>query len=126
VEWFPYQRRSFVTPAFPGYVSGHSTFSRAGAEVLTRLTGSPYFPGGLGEYRAAAHSYLVFEDGPSVDVVLQWATYQDAADQAGQSRVYGGIHHWPDDTWGRQTGYVVGHQATDLAMAYFDGSARPD
>ncbi|RYG66389.1 hypothetical protein EON77_17500, partial [bacterium] len=32
VDWAPYQRRNFVTPAFPGYVSGHSTFSRAAAE----------------------------------------------------------------------------------------------
>jgi hypothetical protein len=39
----------------------------------------------------------VFEDGPSVEVHLQWATYYDAADQAGQSRIWGGIHIWPDD-----------------------------
>ena len=43
-RWWPYQRPSFVTPPFAGYVSGHSTFSRAAAEVLTRLTGSSYFP----------------------------------------------------------------------------------
>ena len=35
VEWVPYQRATFVTPPFAGYVSGHSTFSRAAAEVLT-------------------------------------------------------------------------------------------
>mgnify|MGYP001827974887 CR=1 FL=1 len=40
VEWVPYQRSTFVTPAFAGYVSGHSSFSRAAAEVLTELTGS--------------------------------------------------------------------------------------
>ena len=43
-EWFPYQRPSFVTPPFAGYVSGHSTFSRAASEVLTMLTGDPFFP----------------------------------------------------------------------------------
>ena len=48
-EWVSYQRRTFVSPAFPGYVSGHSCFSRAGAEVLTELSGSPYFPGGSSE-----------------------------------------------------------------------------
>lgn len=126
LEWFPYQRRTFVTPAFPGYVSGHSTFSRAGAEVLTRLTGSPWFPGGLGEYVAPANAYLVFEDGPSTDVRLQWATYQDAADQAGQSRIWGGIHLWPDDTYGRQLGHIVGHLAVDEALLWFEGSARPE
>lgn len=125
-DWFPYQRRTFVTPAFPGYISGHSTFSRAAAEVLTRFTGSPYFPGGLGEYRAPANGYLVFEDGPSVDVTLQWATYQDAADQAGQSRLWGGIHIWPDDSYGRQVGYQVGNLAMDEVLPWFAGTARVD
>src|SRR5262249_16390655 len=46
--WVPYQKNTFVTPAFPGYTSGHSTFSRAAAEVMTAITGSPFFPGGLG------------------------------------------------------------------------------
>ncbi|MGZ3459928.1 MAG: DUF6851 domain-containing protein, partial [Archangium sp.] len=73
VEWMPYQLRTFVTPAFPGFISGHSTFSRAGAEVLASLTGSPYFPGGLGEFVAARDAYLAFEKGPSTDIRLQWA-----------------------------------------------------
>ncbi|HRX86232.1 MAG TPA: hypothetical protein P5572_14525, partial [Phycisphaerae bacterium] len=34
LDWVAYQRRTFVTPAFPGFVSGHSTFSRSAAEVL--------------------------------------------------------------------------------------------
>ena len=48
VDWLPYQLPTFVTPAFPGYVSGHSAFSRAAAEVLTAMTGSPYVPGWRG------------------------------------------------------------------------------
>lgn len=123
-DWFPYQRRTFVTPAFPGFISGHSTFSRAAAEVLTLATGSPYFPGGLGTFTANAGSYLVFEDGPSETIALQWATYQDAADQAGQSRVYGGIHIWPDDAQGRVLGFEVGHLAYAGALPYWDGTAR--
>lgn len=110
-DWIPYQRRTFVTPAFPGFTSGHSTFSRAAAEALSEYTGSPYFPGGLHEYVARQNEYLVFEDGPSVDVRLQWATYYDAADQAGQSRLWGGIHIWPDDRVGRINGAAVGLQA---------------
>ena len=43
-RWWPYQRPSFVTPPFAGYVSGHSTYSRAAAEVLTAFTGSSFFP----------------------------------------------------------------------------------
>lgn len=125
VDWIPYQRRTFVTPAFPGFVSGHSTFSRAAAEVLTRITGSPYFPGGLGEYVAGQNEYLVFEDGPSVEVRLQWASYYDASDQAGQSRLWGGIHVSPDDLVGRELGSLCGVDAADLARTYFEGTAIP-
>ena len=107
VEWVPYQKPTFVTPAFAGYVSGHSTFSRAGAEVLAAMTGSPYFPGGLGSWKVPAGS-LEFEMGPSTDVELQWATYYDAADQAGLSRLYGGIHVQADDLQGRLMGAQCG------------------
>lgn len=120
--WLPYQRDTFVTPAFPGYVSGHSTFSRAAAEVLTKMTGTPYFPGGIGEFTAHAGEYLEFEYGPTTDVVLQWATYFDAADQAGLSRIYGGIHVPVDDYAGRIIGSQCGQSAWDLAKQYFDGS----
>lgn len=119
VDWITYQRRNFVTPAFPGFISGHSTFSRAGAEVLAALTGSPYFPGGFGEYVAPAHTFLVFEQGPTTDVHLQWASYYDASDEAGQSRIYGGIHIAPDDYAGRRLGHQVGIDAVAAASKYF-------
>lgn len=125
IDWLPYQRRNFVTPAFPGFISGHSTFSRAAAEVLAKATGSEYFPGGLGEFVAPAGTYLVFEDGPSTEVRLQWATYYDAADQAGQSRLWGGIHIWPDDKVGRTLGSQVGLDAFARATSHIDGSAIP-
>ncbi|MEM9158342.1 MAG: FG-GAP-like repeat-containing protein [Verrucomicrobiota bacterium] len=116
-NWMPYQRSTFVTPAFAAYVSGHSTFSRAAAEVLSLLTGSPFFPGGLGEFRFEGGEYLEFEYGPSEDVVLQWATYYDAADQAGLSRLYGGIHVAADDVVGRILGARVGVEAFLKASA---------
>lgn len=125
VEWITYQRRTFVTPAFPAFISGHSTFSRAGAEVLAKLTGSPYFPGGLGEYVAPDHKFLTFEKGPTTEVHLQWASYFDASDEAGQSRLWGSIHIAPDDFGGRRVGHRVGLQATELAAKYFDGSDVP-
>ena len=118
VEWVPYQRSTFVTPAFAAYVSGHSTFSRAGAEVLTAITGSPYFPGGLGEWRVPAGE-LEFELGPTDDVVLQWATYADAADEAGISRLYGGIHVRADDLPGREMGADIGQAAWEHAQTFF-------
>jgi Domain of unknown function (DUF6851)/Secretion system C-terminal sorting domain len=120
-NWWPYQRPTFVTPPFAGYVSGHSTFSRAAAEVLTLLTGDEYFPGGMGEFHAPRNQYLVFEDGPSVDVTLQWATYRDAADQCALSRIWGGIHPPVDDMPGRLIGKEIGPAAFLLAEKYFLG-----
>jgi hypothetical protein len=122
VEWVPYQRPTFVTPAFAGYVSGHSSFSRAAAEVLAGFTGGPYFPGGLAEWTVAAGE-LVHEVGPNHDVTLEWGTYFDAADEAGISRLYGGIHISPDDFEGRRLGATCGRAAWALAQRYFDGSS---
>lgn len=118
--WVPYQLSTFVTPAFQGYISGHSTFSRAAAEVLTAMTGSPYFPGGLSQWTVKKGSFK-FELGPTADVVLEWATYYDAADQAGQSRLYGGIHVVADDFSGRIVGSTCGKDAWALAQRYYHG-----
>ncbi len=118
-SWWPYQRPNFVTPPFAGYVSGHSTYSRAAAEVLTLLTGSSYFPGGLGIFNIPKDSYLVFEKGPSASLRLEWATYQDAADECSLSRIYGGIHPTADDIPGRLMGYKIGHRAFAKASQYF-------
>src|SRR5207245_2828460 len=118
-NWFPYQKATFVTPAFPGYFSGHSTFSRSAAEVLAAITGSPYFPGGMGSY---SNYVLGFENGPSQPITLQWATYYDAADQAGISRIWGGIHPPIDNLAGRRAGAQCGLGVWALAQKYFDGS----
>jgi hypothetical protein len=121
VDWIPYQAPTFVTPAFAGYVSGHSAFSRASAEVLTAMTGSEFFPGGLGEWVIAPGS-LEFEAGTDNGVRLQWATYRDAADQAGISRLYGGIHVPADDFKGRIMGAEIGIAAWEKALGYFGGT----
>lgn len=118
--WVPYQRSSFVTPNFAGYVSGHSTFSSAAAEVLTLLTGDPFFPGGLAEFDAPANEFLVFEDGPSEDIVLQWATYRDASDQTSLSRIWGGIHPPADDIPGRIMGIDIAEDAFAKVEELFD------
>jgi hypothetical protein len=120
-DWLPYQRANFNTPAFPGYISGHSTFSRAAAEILTSITGSAYVPGGLGSFVAEQNNYLKFEQGPSQTVTLQWATWYDAADQAGQSRRWGGIHPVEDDHPARLIGSQAGKQAWTLTQKYFTG-----
>jgi hypothetical protein len=122
VDWVPYQVPTFVTPSFPGYVSGHSTFSRAAAEVLTGFTGDEYFPGGSSSWTTPVGGLKV-EAGPTADVTLEWATYYDAADQAGISRLYGGIHIPADDFTGRTLGSQCGIEAWALAETYYDGSA---
>lgn len=109
--WWPYQRPSFVTPPFGGYTSGHSTYSRTAATIMDKLTGSPYFPGGLGEFECPQNSYLVFEEGPSVTVKLQWVSYYDASDQCSLSRIWGGIHPPVDDIPARKNGIKVGVDA---------------
>ena len=118
-RWWPYQRPTFVTPPFAGYISGHSTFSRSAAETLTMLTGDPYFPGGMGEFDAPKDDYLVFEKGPSVEVKLQWATYRDASDQCSLSRIFGGIHPPVDDIPGRKIGIKIGNKAFAKSKALF-------
>lgn len=123
--WTAFQKNTFVTPAFAGFTSGHSTFSRASAEVMTLLTGDEYFPGGLGEFVAPADVFLPPEKGPTQDTPLQWATYYDAADQAGISRLWSGIHVRADDFEGRKIGAEVGVSAYAKALTYFDGTAVP-
>ena len=136
-EWQPYQTLTFVTPPFPEYVSGHSTFSAAAAEILTEFTGSNQFYDGktillqdfnrdgvndfLGEYIGIAQSNLGIEPIPAVPVRLQWPTLQDAADQAGLSRLYGGIHFQDGDLQGRKLGKIVGSTAFAKAKNYWDG-----
>jgi len=120
-EWWPYQRPSFVTPPFAGYISGHSTFSRAAAVIMELLTGDAFFPGGMGEFHAPRNEFLVFEEGPSVDVTLQWATYRDASDQTSLSRIWGGIHPPADDIPGRAIGEEIGLLAFARAERHFLG-----
>lgn len=118
-KWWPYQRATFVTPPFAGYVSGHSTFSRAAAEVLTLLTGDEFFPGGMGTFEIPQDNFLVFEKGPSEPFTLQWATYRDASDQTSLSRIWGGIHPPIDDIRGRIIGEKIGTEAFHKANQYF-------
>jgi hypothetical protein len=125
-NWLPYQRKTFVTTPFAGYVSGHSTYSRAGAQVLTMLTGSGYFPGGMAEYVIPANSnFLGVEAWSSTNVRLQWASYKDASDQTSLSRIWGGIHPPFGDMPGRLIGEQVGTASHAKAKTYFLGAPVP-
>jgi uncharacterized protein DUF6851/vanadium-dependent haloperoxidase-like protein len=119
--WLPYQPSYFPTPPFAEYASGHSAFSAAGAEILKRVTGSDSFGGST---TIAAGSSKV-EPGitPATDVTLRWRTFTDAANQAGLSRRYGGIHFEQGDLDGRAIGRACAIAAWEKAQTYFEGTA---
>ena len=93
-NWIPYQALNVVTPAFPEYPSGHSTFTAAGATMLAAFTGSDTF--GV-TVTIPAHSSKFESDTPAQAVTLSFPTFSDAADSAGISRRDGGIHFQSGD-----------------------------
>ena len=122
--WIPYQMTTFPTPPFPEYISGHSTFSAAGARILKLFTHSDKF----GDSVTFAAGSSNTEPGltPKQEVTLSWATFIDAANQAGISRRYGGIHFELADLVGRATGRLVANQAWKKALTYIKGREDRD
>ena len=120
--WLPYQPSTFPTPPFPEYSSGHSSFSAAGAEILRLFTGSDRF-GDSVTFPAGSSSV---ERGavPASDLVLSWATFSEAADQAGISRRYGGIHFEQGDLDGRLTGRMAARIAWSKAQQSWQGGSQ--
>jgi hypothetical protein len=103
--WIPYQPSTFPTPPFPEYISGHSTFSAAGSEILKLFTGSDSFGGSV--LFPAGSSKVEPGLVPAGPLTLSWNTFTDAANQAGISRRYGGIHFEAADLEGRAIGRLV-------------------
>ena len=122
-DWVPYQRANFVTPSFPEYLSGHSTFSAAAAMLLKAATGSDTF--GMSVTIAAGSSRIEPGAVPAAPVTLSWKSFAEAADQAGISREYGGIHFNDGDFEARQAGEDVGLLVWSKAKSYFNGKAVP-
>ena len=118
-RWIPYQPANVVTPPFPEYVSGHSAFSEAGAEILRRFTHSDYF--GDSAIFLAGSSTIEPGSVPASTITLSWATFSDAAVQAGLSRRYGGIHFVDGDLRGRAIGKAVGKLVWRKAESLFEG-----
>jgi hypothetical protein len=119
-QWFPYQPNTFPTPPFPEYSSGHSNFSAAGAEILRLFTGSDRF--GASVSFPAGSSRVEPGVTPARDLTLTWETFSDAADQAGISRRYGGIHFEQGDLDARITGRLAARRVWAAAQAYFNGA----
>ena len=117
-NWRPYQAESVVTPPFPEYFSGHSIFSAAGAETLKLITQSDHF--GHKVVIHAGSSRVEPGEVPAKDLTLYWATFSDAADEAGISRRYGGIHFIDGDLNARSLGRVVAQNAWKQTVKYFN------
>jgi hypothetical protein len=117
--WFPYQPKTFPTPPFPEYSSGHSNFSAAGAEILRRFTHSDRFGGSV--TLPAGSSKVEPGTVPASDLTLSWSTFSDAAAQAGISRRYGGIHFEQGDLDARATGRAAAARVWDKATDFWKG-----
>ena len=117
-KWSPYNPGSNLTPAFPGYVSGHTTFSAASAAVLQAFTGSDRF----GFATVIPPNFGRVERGvPQVPTELTYPTFTDAVQEAGASRLYAGIHFADDNTVGQGIGYRVGRAVWRKAQFLADG-----
>jgi hypothetical protein len=117
-NWLPYQALNVVTPPFPEYVSGHSTFTAAGATLLAAFTGSDTFGATV---TIPAHSSKFESNTPATDVTLSFPTFSDASNQAGMSRRYGGIHFQSGDYHGRALGRQVAQFVWGTAQNYIKG-----
>jgi hypothetical protein len=118
------QFRSYIpTPPFAEYVSGHSAFSAASAEVLAAFTRSDL----LGVSVTFPPGSSAIEPGltPAAPVTLAWRTFADAAAEAGVSRRLGGIHLESGDLAARVLGRQVGSLVWSQSQRFFDGSAGP-
>ena len=86
-----------TTPNFPSFISGHSTFSSASARVLSLFFGSDQL------------NFTTTSDGlPGVQ--RSFTSFSQAAAEAGQSRIYGGIHWQYDNTAGLTAGRAIAEQ----------------
>ncbi|MDB9372049.1 vanadium-dependent haloperoxidase [Nodularia sphaerocarpa] len=122
-DWRPYQAETVVTPPFAEHTSGHSAFSAAGAEIFKLFTGSDFF-GGSAIIPAGT---FAFEDNlPGEDITLLWETFTDAADEAGISRLYGGIHFRDGDINGRILGRQVATKAWNQAQSFISPTQVPE
>lgn len=91
----PAWRPFLQTPPFPEYLSGHATASAASATILTHFFGENFAYADTVETRYGLP-------------VRHYASFWQAAEEAGQSRLYGGIHFADAILHGQEQGRRVG------------------
>ncbi|HYG75958.1 MAG TPA: hypothetical protein VEK08_13220 [Planctomycetota bacterium] len=111
-----------ATPPFGEYVSGHSTFSAAAAQILRSFTRKDNFGFSV---VVPAGSSLIEPGTPSQEVTFTWKRFTDAANDAGMSRRYGGIHFKDGDLQGRALGKKIGVLVWKKALQYIEGKVKP-
>jgi hypothetical protein len=122
-SWIPYQEPGFVTPPFAEYTSGHSAFSGAASEVFTGFAGTDTFKTALLVMMPAGTSTIEPNLVPRDNTGFRFTSFTDAADQAGWSRRYGGIHFEDGDLNGRTLGHQIGKVVWAKAVTFFNGTA---
>jgi hypothetical protein len=133
--WLPYQELNFVTPPFPDFVSGHSTFSAASARLIANFLGndviqlskqtltlpilkylSPILKlsqtvnFSLGNMLVYPRTSTVEPSVPETPLTISWNRWSDMAKESGRSRIYGGIHVESSN----QAGLLLGNQIGDM------------
>jgi membrane-associated phospholipid phosphatase len=98
-----------ATPNHPSYVSGHSTFSGAAGGIL-----SEYFGTDLISFTVVNEDSTALPGG----YTRSFDSISSAVDEAGQSRIYGGIHFQFDNVDGK----VAGAQISDFVFANYLGA----
>jgi len=117
-SWRTFQVNTFPTPPFAEYVSGHSGFSMAAATVLKMFTGSDKFG-----YFYMQTKPLAADPAENVTgITMRWNTFTEAALDAGESRLYGGIHFYEGNVAGLEMGKKVGANAFAKAKQYWTGT----
>lgn len=116
--WTPFYLPTVSTPSHPDHVSGHSTYSMASAEVLRLFTGSDVFRHSV---TIRARTLQADPALPVRDLTLGWASFSEAACEAGASRVFAGIHFPAADLAGRTLGAQLGALVFAKAEAYWQG-----
>jgi PAP2 superfamily/PEP-CTERM motif len=98
-----------TTPGFQAYTSGHSTFSGAASQILTNYYGTD------------AMNFCSKQE-LNDSISRCWSSFSDAADEAGMSRIYGGIHWQFDNSAGLTSGRAL---ANNVYSNFFTAIPEP-
>ena len=136
--WLPYQELNFVTPPFPDFVSGHSTFSMSSAKIFCYLLetdsinlNNPIITNNIIDLLSpiitkssnfSLNNIFIFPNTsniepssvPTTAINLNWNCWTDMARSSGKSRIYGGIHVESSNQGGLYLGSLIADKIWNL------------